>query len=78
MGLVRIDNPRKLRALSARVGRPVIRAYSRWFENQNDLLAFTDATTAYLVPKSGDVEPYADYRLELLPNGVRSCRKASE
>lgn len=71
MGLNRISNSAKLRRLSERVGLPVIRAYSRWFENQNTLLAFTDEATAWIVPKTGDVERYDDMTVRLTDGGVR-------
>lgn len=71
MGLNRISNPKALRRLSARVGLPVIRGYARFFMNQNTVLAFTDATTAYVVPKSeGPVERYMDEDVELLDTGL--------
>jgi hypothetical protein len=72
MGLNRVSNPAKLRKLSARVGLPVIRAYARWFDEQTTLLAFTDATTAWIVPRVGDVERYTDEAVELVDRGVRT------
>lgn len=72
MGLNRISNPTQLHALSRRVGVPIIRAYSRWFENQNTVLAFSDDTTAWVVPKVGPVEPYTDEPVRLVERGVRT------
>jgi hypothetical protein len=71
MGLNRVCNPAKLRKLSARVGAPVIRAYSRFFADQNTLLAFTDESTAWVVPREGPVERYADEGVRLVDKGVR-------
>lgn len=72
MGLVPVCNPRKLRRLSERVGRPVIRAYSRFYDNQRDLVAFTDAVTAWCVP-ADQQEPVTRTveQLELTDKGVR-------
>ena len=71
MGLVRISNHSKLRRLSEHVGQPVIRAYSRWFDNQNTLLVFTDETTAWIVPRLGAVERYVE-PVELVEYGIRT------
>jgi hypothetical protein len=71
MGLNRLGS-RRLRRLSALVGQPVIRAYARFFQNQNDLIAFTDPTTAFVVNlKSGTVEPYHG-RVQLAESGITS------
>lgn len=63
MGLVRISNPRKLRRLAERVDAPVIAAYSRWFENQRDLLVFTTDVTAWCVPHDGTIESVPGLRV---------------
>lgn len=60
MGIVGVTNPAKLRKLSARVGAPVLRAYARWFDPQTTLLVFTAPDVAWVVPKSGGVERYAE------------------
>lgn len=70
MGLNRVSNPAKLRRLSARVGAPVIRAYARFFADQNVLLAFTDEKTAWVVPREGEVERLREFA-ELSEYGVR-------
>lgn len=63
MGLVRVSNPRKLRRLAERLERPVIAAYSRWFEKQRDLLVFTTDTTSWCVPHDGPIEPMTGLRV---------------
>jgi hypothetical protein len=66
-----ISNPSKLRRLSERVGAPVIAAYARWFEPQTTILVFTDAKTAWVVPREGSVERY-ERDVEWIPGrGVR-------
>ncbi len=54
------------------VGQRVIRAYARWFQDQRTLLAFTDATTAFVVNmRTGEVELYTDKNpLMLHENGI--------
>lgn len=71
MGINRVSNHRQLRRLSARVGLPVIRAYARCFQPQTTLLAFTDETTAWVVPKEGPVERYLDEPVQLTERGIR-------
>lgn len=67
--LARISNPYKLRKLSVRVGLPVVRAYARWFSSRTTLLVFTDATTAWIVPRDGYVERYTDNSVLLTKSG---------
>lgn len=69
MGLNRVSNPAKLRKLATRVGAPVVRAYARWFAEQTTLLVFTDDTTAWVVPRVGDVERY-DEAVKLTDHGI--------
>ncbi len=76
MSINRVTNAAKLRKLSARVGMPVIRGFVRWFENQNTVLAFTDETTAGVVPKSGPVERYTDEPVRLLERGFQTGANA--
>ncbi len=71
MSLNRVSNPAKVRKLSNIIGKPVVRAYSRWFEDQNTLLVFSDETTAWVVHRDGMVEPYTDEPVRLVDKGVR-------
>ena len=72
MSLNRVSNPAKLRKLSALVGRPVLRAYARFFADQRVLLVFTGATEAWCVnTRTGKVEPCVE-RVELVEHGVRT------
>lgn len=78
MGLNRVDNPAKLRRLSLVIGHPVIRAYSRWFANQNTLLVFTDPTTAWVVERDGTFERYTEQQVELLEHGIRTVSTSGD
>jgi hypothetical protein len=60
MGLNRVSNPAKVRKLEARLGKPVLAAYARWFAEQTTLLVFTGEREAYVVPKVGEPEPYGE------------------
>jgi hypothetical protein len=72
MGLNRIRNAAKLRKLAVMVGRPVLAAYSNWFENQNDLLVFVGESDMLAVnTKSQSVELYEEAGLSFTGLGLR-------
>jgi hypothetical protein len=67
MGLNVVRNPKKLRRLSRLAGAPVIKAYCRWFNNQNEVLAFTDPDTAWCInAKNESVERYTEKGVKLV------------
>ena len=71
MGLNRVCNPAKIRKLTAMVGAPVVRAYSRFFADQKMWIVFTDDTTAFVVnTRTGEVAPYTEESLVLAERGV--------
>ena len=72
MSINRISNPAKLRRIERLVGAPILRAYSRCFVNQNEVLAFSAPETAWVVRlKAGAVEHYDEghYRLREREDG---------
>lgn len=77
MGLVRISNARKVRKLAQRVGAPVIAAYSRWFQQQNTLLVFTEPRVAWVVPLEGEPERYTE-DVELVPHMDSFCIRTND
>jgi hypothetical protein len=70
MSLQRISSPKKLRRLSVLVGRPVIRAYAKWFKDQRVLLAFVDDVTAWVVAPNEPPELFTDESVRLVENGI--------
>jgi len=68
----RVSNPAKVRKLSTMVGKPVVRAYARFFQDQQQILAFTSETEAYVVDlRTGDSSRYVDEPLRLTEHGVQ-------
>jgi hypothetical protein len=67
MGLNGIRNPAKLRKIAALIGEPCEYAASRYFEHQDDLIAFGASGSVFVVNlKRRAAEPYQDQNGRIL------------
>jgi hypothetical protein len=61
-----VSNPKKVRKIEALIGEKCRKAFSRFFENQNELIVFGVSSKQYVVNlRSNTVENYHDPTMSL-------------